>query len=132
METVIDKVIEKDVIFDYTEFLSKSCQQRLSFMDALKYLIPLFKVTTSTIGKTPLSCTERLEKKALTILSSNTSDINNLIRLSSLAKQEGIMRLVVYLPYSLEAQQLAELKNEIKGSIDFVQGNSERLLFILD
>ncbi|SKA35253.1 hypothetical protein [Photobacterium toruni] len=39
METVVDKVIEKDVIFDYTEFLSKSCRQRLSFMDALKYFL---------------------------------------------------------------------------------------------
>lgn len=132
METVVDKVIEKDVIFDYTKFLSKSCQQRLSFMDALKYLIPLFEATVKTMGKNNLSCAERLEKKALKILSSHTSDINNLIRLSSLAKQEGIMRLVVYLPYSLEEQQLIELKSEIKGTVDFVKDNTEQLLFILD
>ncbi|WP_297481733.1 hypothetical protein [uncultured Photobacterium sp.] len=132
METGVDKIIEKDVIFDYTAFLSKSCQQRLSFMDALTYLIPLFEATVKTIGKNNLSSAEQLEKKALKILSSHTSDINNLIRLSSLAKQEGIMRLVVYLPYSLEERQLIELKSRIKGTVDFVRGNSEQLLFTLD
>ncbi|MEC6906728.1 hypothetical protein VXS04_03495 [Photobacterium piscicola] len=132
METVVDKVIEKDVIFDYTKFLSKSCQQRLSFMDALTYLIPFFKLTINTIGENHLPCADQLEKKALKVLSSHMSDIDNLIQLLSLAKQEGIMRLVVYLPYSLEEQQLIELKSEIKGTVDFVKDNTEQLLFILD
>ncbi|WP_252895585.1 hypothetical protein [Photobacterium phosphoreum] len=49
-----------------------------------------------------------------------------------MAKQEGITQLVVHLPYYLEEQQLTELKNRIKGTIEYFQGNSEQLLFILD
>lgn len=66
------------------------------------------------------------------MLSSNASDTHNLIRLLYLAKQEGITQLVVHLPYYLEEQQLTELKNRIKGTIEYFQGNSEQLLFILD
>ncbi len=131
METAIDKVVENHVIFDYTEFLSKSCQQRLSFIDALKYLVPSLEVATNPMKKKHLSCAEQLEKKALKLLSSSASDTHNLIRLLHLAKLEGITQLVVSLPYSLEEQQLTELNNGIDGTIDFVQGNSEQLLFIL-
>ncbi len=46
-----------------TGFLSKSCQQRLSFIDVLKYLIPSFEVAVKTTEKNPLSCAEQLEKK---------------------------------------------------------------------
>ncbi len=56
----------------------------------------------------------------------------NLIRLLYLAKQEGIKQLIVYLPYSLDEQQIKELDNRINGTIEFVQGNSEQLLFNLD
>ncbi|KAE8178475.1 hypothetical protein [Photobacterium carnosum] len=132
METVVEKVIEKDVIFDYTEFLSKSCQQRLSFMDAIKYLIPSFEVIINTTENNHLSCAEQLEAKALKVLSSHASDTNNLILLLYLAKQEGITQLIVYMPYSLDEQQLTELNNRIEGTIEFIKGNSEHLLFILN
>lgn len=132
METVIDNVAENTIIFDYTGFLSKSCQQRLSFIDVLKYLIPSFEVAVKTTEKNPLSCAEQLEKKALKVLSTNVSDTHNLTRLLYLAKQEGIKQLIVYLPYSLEEQQIKELNNRINGTIEFVQGNSEQLLFNLD
>lgn len=131
METVIDNVAENAVVFDYTNFLSKSCQQRFSFIDALKYLVPSFEVTIKTT-RNQFSCSERLEKKALKVLSSNASDTRNLIRLLCLAKQEGIKQLIVCLPYSLEEHQLDELHNKIDSTIEFVQGNTEQLLFVLD
>ena len=132
METVIDNIVDNPIIFDYTSFLSKLCQQRLSLIDALTYLVPSFEVTIKAVEGNPLSCIDKLENKALKLLSSNASDTHNLIRLLYLAKQDGIKQLIVYLPYSLEEQQVTELKNRIKGTIEFVQGNSEQLLFILD
>ncbi|MCD9471749.1 hypothetical protein [Photobacterium phosphoreum] len=132
MEIVIDNIIDNPIIFDYTSFLSKLCQQRLSLIDAFTYLVPSFEVTIKATEKNNLSCAEKLEKKALKVLSSNASDTHNLIRLLYLAKQEGITQLVVHLPYYLEEQQLTELKNRIKGTIEYFQGNSEQLLFILD
>lgn len=132
METVVNNVVENPVIFDYTGFLSKSCQQRLSLIDILKYLVPSFEVTIKTTTRNHLSCAEQLEKQALKVLSSNASDTQNLIRLLYLAKQEDIKQLIVYLPYSLEEQQINELNDRINGTIEFVQDNSEQLLFILD
>ncbi|SMY32939.1 hypothetical protein [Photobacterium andalusiense] len=131
METVIDNVAENAVVFDYTNFLSKSCQQRLSFIDALKYLVPSLEVTVKTTRK-HISCAEQLEKKALKVLSSNASDTQNIIRLLYLAKQEGIKQLIVYLPYSLEEYQLDEINNKMNSTIEFVKDNTEQLLFILD
>ncbi|OBU21066.1 hypothetical protein [Photobacterium aquimaris] len=131
METVIDNVAENAVVFDYTKFLSKSCQQRLSLIDALKYLVPSLEITVKTT-RNRLSCIERLEEKALKVLSSNASDTQNLTRLLYLAKQEGIKQLIVYLPYSLEQHQLDEINNKINSTIEFVQDNTEQLLFILD
>lgn len=132
METVIDDMADDPIIFDYTRFLAKLCLQRLSLIDALKYLVPSFEVTIKATREKHLSCAEQLENKALKVLSSNASDTRNLIRLLYLAKQEGIKQLIVYLPYSLEEPQLAELKNRINGTIEFVKDNNEQLLFILD
>ncbi|SKA43589.1 hypothetical protein [Photobacterium toruni] len=97
-----------------------------------KYLIPSFEVIINTTENNNLSYAEQLETKALKVLSSNASDTNNLILLVDLAKQEGITQLIVYMPYSLDEQQLAELNHRIEGTIEFVKGNSEYLLFILD
>ena len=132
MGTVLDGIVENPVIFDYTDFLSKSCQQQLSFMDALKYLVPLFEMTVKSTREKGFSSTEQLEKKALKVLSSNASDTQNLIRLLHLAKQDGIKQLIVSLPYSLEEHQLNELKKKLKCSIEFVEEDVEQLLFKLE
>lgn len=106
MDTPMDISKDSGVVFNYTSFLSASCQYRLTFIDALKALIPSLTVSWTSALPEGISESEKLQTQALKVLSTSTSDTNNLIRLIRLARQERIQELVITLPYALDSEQL--------------------------
>lgn len=124
METFVEFSNNSNVVFNYTSFLSASCKQQLTLVDALKALIPLFEVTrTSAIHDSGLSASEKLQQQALKVLSTNISDTNNLIRLLRLARAGHIDEIMIQLPYSLDESQLVEI--EVKAACKIIMLDEE-------
>jgi hypothetical protein len=92
--------------FNYGSFLVDSSNQKWTFSQALKSIIPTFGTVwnASVHDKTPLK--ERLRLEALNVLSAHINDESNIIRLIRLARIEGISDLRVMLPYSLDEEQI--------------------------
>ncbi|MGF1736855.1 hypothetical protein [Photobacterium satsumensis] len=112
METSVEFSNPDNVVFDYTTFLSASCKQRVTFVDALKALIPAFEITWTSSMPNGMTDSEKLQMQALKVLSTNISDTNNLIRLLRLARAEHIDELMIKLPYALEELQLVEIESK--------------------
>ncbi|OAN18020.1 hypothetical protein A3K86_03620 [Photobacterium jeanii] len=116
------KEIEKNenVVFDYTSFLSASCRQsHLSFTDALRAVLPSFEVLWKSSLPAGITDEEKLQQQALKVLSTNTSDTNNLIRLLRLARTERIMCLRITMPYALDYEQLEYITDKTDCAITF-------------
>ncbi|MBC7001652.1 hypothetical protein BIZ37_03690 [Photobacterium sp. BZF1] len=112
METSVEFSNPDNVVFDYTTFLSASCKQRVTLVDALKALIPAFEITWTSSMPHGMTDSEKLQLQALKVLSTNISDTNNLIRLLRLARAEHIDELMIKLPYALEEFQLVEIESK--------------------
>lgn len=98
----MSKVIE----FDYSSFLVDSSQQKWTFSQALKSLIPTFGTVWNASVHDATPTKERLRLEALQVLSSHINDESNIIRLIRLARIEGITDLEIKLPYTLDTEQV--------------------------
>ncbi len=128
MKAYSEIVDSEKVVFDYTSFLSASCQQHhLTFMDALKSMIPAFEVSWKSSAPSGLSDSEKLQLHALKVLSTSVSDANNVIRLLRLARTEGIMCLQITMPYALDYDQLEMITDKTDCDITFEDDNGEVL-----
>lgn len=61
---------------------------------------------------------DRLWDAALKSMSSRKSDESNLVRLTQLAKHEGINELRVVMPYSLDVQQIEYIESRSQLKVD--------------
>lgn len=127
METSVGISKNDNVVFDYTSFLSASCNHRLTFLEALQALIPAFEVLWTSSMPKGLTESEKLQKQALKVLSTSISDSNNLIRLLRLARAEHIHELVITLPYALDNEQLDHIELKADCRITFVSDSGEEL-----
>ncbi|UTV26505.1 hypothetical protein [Photobacterium atrarenae] len=131
MDTPIDISKDSGVVFNYTLFLSASCQYRLTFIDALKALIPSLTVSWTSALPEGMSESEKLQTQALKVLSTSTSDTNNLIRLIRLARQERIQELLITLPYALDVEQLDYIEEKAECKIILAAESGEVLRAML-
>ncbi|WP_122032986.1 transporter [Aliivibrio sp. EL58] len=92
--------------FDYSSFLINSSNQKWTFSQALKSLIPTFGTIWNASVHDSTSTQERLRLEALQVLSSHINDESNIIRLIRLARIEGISDLKIKLPYTLDDEQI--------------------------
>ncbi|MCW8331290.1 hypothetical protein MD588_21075 [Photobacterium sp. SDRW27] len=127
METSVGISNNSNVVFDYTSFLSASCNHRLTFIDALQALIPAFEISWTSSMPNGLTESEKLQMQALKVLSTSISDSNNLIRLLRLARAEHIEELVISLPYALDSDQLDQIENKAGCRITIATDNGEEL-----
>jgi len=127
METSVEASKKENVVFDYTSFLSASCKHKLTFIDALKALLPALEISWTSSLPIGLTESEKLQMQALKVLSTNISDANNMIRLLRLARSEHIGNLLITLPYSLDEEQLALIEEKSDCRISFVAENGEAL-----
>lgn len=127
METSVEASKKENVVFDYTSFLSASCKHQLTFIDALKALLPALEISRTSSLPMGLTESEKLQIQALKVLSTNISDANNMIRLLRLARSEHIDKLVITLPYSLDEEQLILIEKKSDCKIRFVENNGEVL-----
>ncbi len=127
METSVEISKSSNVVFDYTSFLSASCKHRLTFIDALKTLVPAFEISWTSSLPNELTESEKLQLQALKVLSTNISDSNNLIRLLRLARSEQINELLITLPYALESEQLDLIESKAGCRITMVADSGEEL-----
>lgn len=127
METSVEISKNSNVVFDYTSFLSASCKHRLTFIDALKALIPAFEISWTSSLSNELTESEKLQMQALKVLSTSISDSNNLIRLLRLARTEHINELLITLPYALENEQLDQIESRAGCRITMAADNGEEL-----
>ena len=92
--------------FDYSSFLINSSNQKWTFSQALKSLIPTFGTVWNASVHDSTPTQERLRLEALQVLSSHINDESNIIRLIRLARIEGIRDLKIKLPYTLDDEQI--------------------------
>lgn len=90
--------------FDYTDYLSASCKKRWSFIDAIYGVIPIFGMVTRKTAASSQTDQEKLKALALQVLSTQVNDETNIIRLITLAGQQGLTRFDIQLPYALEGK----------------------------
>ncbi|EAR54891.1 hypothetical protein SKA34_14400 [Photobacterium sp. SKA34] len=131
METMLNTSEKELIIFDYTHFLSLLCNQKWTFIDVVKNIIPSFKLNIKTGIDSQLSLAEKLHHQALKVLSSSASDTHNIIRLLVLSRNEGIKSILLLLPFALEEEQLKKIEQKGKCKLEKENGNSERLLITL-
>ncbi|GAB6262382.1 hypothetical protein L4174_008040 [Photobacterium sp. CCB-ST2H9] len=127
MKSSVEAHQAKEIVFDYTSFLSVLCHHRPTLWDAFKVMLPALEFSWGRTTGSQVSKTERLTNQALKVLSTNTSDVNNLIRLLRLARLEQIFELDVCLPYSLDKEQLALIQEKAECDIREVGNNGEQL-----
>ncbi|MGL9723148.1 hypothetical protein [Sodalis sp. (in: enterobacteria)] len=116
--------------FDYTDYLSASCKKRWSFIDAIYGVIPIFGMVTRKAAASSQTDQGKLKALALQVLSTQVNDETNIIRLITLAGQQGLTRFDIQLPYALEGEQLAQIRQEVGPPLQLTQ-QDERLLIRL-
>ncbi|MFC3395478.1 hypothetical protein [Brenneria rubrifaciens] len=114
------------ICIDYTDYLAALCNKRWRFMDAMYGVLPIFGMVT----KRPLSrqdaTEDRLKVLALQVLSTQVSDETNIVRLITLAQQQGLTAFDILLPYPLTSEQLRTISHECSDTLTLTQHN-ERL-----
>ncbi|OIQ26620.1 transporter [uncultured Vibrio sp.] len=123
----MDKQAEQYIVFDYTSFLGASCTKKWTFLEAMSSIAPMFSERFGKSSEKPVSAEDRLWASALQSLSPSYSDEMNLLTLVKLAKGEGIDRLKVVMPYSLEQEQLDAIQQQCELAID----NKQQEEFVL-
>lgn len=103
---------------DYMDYLAALCKKRWRFMDALYGVMPIFGMVTKTVLSRQSAPKERLKVLALQVLSTQVSDETNIIRLITLARQQGLNVFDIQLPYSLTNEQLDAISRECEASLD--------------
>lgn len=131
METMLSTSEKEQIIFDYTHFLSLLCNQKWTFIDVVKNIIPSFELNIKTSTYSQISPAEKLHQQALKVLSSSASDTQNIIRLLLLSRNEDIKSILLLLPFALEEEQLKKIEQKGKCKLEKENGNNERLLITL-
>ncbi|PQJ67008.1 hypothetical protein [Photobacterium angustum] len=131
METMLNTSEKEQIIFDYTHFLSLLCNQKWTFIDVVKNIIPSFELNIKKGVYSQISPAEKLHQQALKVLSSSASDTQNIIRLLLLSRNEDIKSILLLLPFALEEEQLRKIEKKGKCKLEKENGNSERLLITL-
>ncbi len=120
----------KRLCFDYTSYLSASCKKRWGFIDAIYGVLPIFGIVTRSASVTPQISQDQLDALALQVLSTQVNDETNIIRLITLAIQKHIRLFDIRLPYALEGQQLAEIKNEFDAALQLTQSDETLTVYL--
>lgn len=114
------------ICIDYTDCLAALCNKRWRFMDAMYGVLPIFGMVTKRSPSQPVATKERLKMLALQVLSTQVSDETNIVRLITLAQQQGLTALDIQLPYPLTSEQLVTIGEECSDTMALSQQN-ERL-----
>lgn len=100
------------VVFDYTSFLGAPSKNKMTFLDILTSIAPVFATVWKDSVQEQAIPEDRLWERASKTLSTQHSDESNLIRLFRLAKQEGIAELTLIMPYELDESQIALIREK--------------------
>ncbi|WP_113626071.1 hypothetical protein [Pectobacterium peruviense] len=103
---------------DYTDYLAALCKKRWRFVDAMYGVMPIFGMVTKMASARQSTPKDRLKVLALQVLSTQVSDETNIIRLITLARQQGLSAFDIQLPYSLTNEQLNAISNECDEALD--------------
>ncbi|KFX22063.1 hypothetical protein N6P31_03295 [Pectobacterium betavasculorum] len=103
---------------DYTDYLAALCNKRWRFVDAMYGVMPIFGMVTKMAAARQSAPKERLKVLALQVLSTQVSDETNIIRLITLARQQGLTAFDIQLPYALTSEQLNAIGNECDEVLD--------------
>lgn len=103
---------------DYTDYLAALCKKRWRFVDAMYGVMPIFGMVTKMTPARQSAPKERLKGLALQVLSTQVSDETNIIRLITLARQQGLTAFDIQLPYSLTNEQLSAISSECDDALD--------------
>ncbi|WP_225084836.1 hypothetical protein [Pectobacterium colocasium] len=106
----------EQLCLDYTDYLAALCKKRWRFVDAMYGVMPIFGMVTKTARQSAPK--ERLKGLALQVLSTQVSDETNIIRLITLARQQGLNVFDIQLPYSLTNEQLSAISRECDAALD--------------
>ncbi|GLO60827.1 hypothetical protein MACH09_13350 [Vibrio sp. MACH09] len=105
------------VVFDYTSFLGASSKKKLTFIEILSSIAPVFTTVWKDSVKDLTAPEDRLWQQASKSLSTRSSDERNLIRLVRLAKLEGIGELTLMMPYELDRNQIELIAEKTNTTI---------------
>ncbi|MEI7367150.1 hypothetical protein PJ912_01275 [Pectobacterium colocasium] len=108
----------EQLCLDYTDYLATLCKKRWRFMDAMYGVMPIFGMVTRTAPSRQSAPKERLKVLALQVLSTQVSDETNIVRLITLARQQGLNVFDIQLPYSLTNEQLSTISRECDAALD--------------
>lgn len=116
-EEIMERNEAVSVVFDYTSFLGASSKKKLTFMEILSSIAPVFTTVWKDSVQDLTAPEDRLWQQAINSLSSQSSDEKNLIRLVRLAKLEGIGELTLMMPYELDKNQIAIIAEKTDAKI---------------
>lgn len=107
--------------FDYMEFLSASCKKHWRFVDAIYGVMPIFGMVLKSRQPHARTRKEQLRELALQVVSTQVSDETNIVRLITLAGQQGLSEVYIQLPYALTLKQLQSIREELKSDLQLTQ-----------
>lgn len=90
----------------------------MTFLEAFATIAPIFGLMWKQNIAELSRPEDRLWDAALKSMSSRQSDESNLVRLTQLAKHEGINELRVVMPYSLDSKQIEYIESRSKLKVD--------------
>ncbi|KAA9001967.1 hypothetical protein FJU30_06725 [Affinibrenneria salicis] len=114
------------VCFDYVGFLSASCKKRWRFVEAIYGVMPIFGMVLRRPRVARDSPKEQLNALALQVVSTQLSDETNIVRLITLAQQQGVGMFDIRLPYALSERQIAAIARQYRRPLTLSQ-QGERL-----
>ncbi|WED23035.1 transporter [Vibrio sp. JC009] len=105
------------VVFDYTTFLAAACRKKWTLTEVFLSIAPVFGYAWKNSVQKEQNIQERVWELALGTLSAQSSDVTNIIRLTELAKHEGVKEIRLMMPYELEQSQLDNISQESEVQI---------------
>ncbi|MCG8707872.1 hypothetical protein JHU04_001069 [Brenneria sp. 4F2] len=110
------------ICLDYTDYLAALCNKHWRFIDAIYGVWPFFgMVTKIPLSRQKISFKDGLKMLAMQVLSTQVSDEINIVRLIELARQQGLNRFDIRLPYSLTNEQLGVIDEESHDALALSQ-----------
>lgn len=116
--------INERICIDYTDYLAALCKKHWRFVDAIYGVLPFFGMVTKTpLSPQKVAFKDRLKMLAMQVLSTQVSDEINIARLIELARQQGLKKFDIQLPYALTNEQLGVIDAECHDSLVLTQHN---------
>ncbi len=119
---------QQEIVFDYSSFLGSNATKKWTFVDALSSFAPIFGIVWKDQVEAAETPQNTLWRRAQNKMSLHHSDEKNITKLCRIAKQQGIARFRLQMPYSLDSEQIEFIESHCDAVVKPEQNDEFSIL----